>query len=129
MATERNEDKRWLMSFENPDKKNWNQRQKQPDMSDKYFKTVAIINGREIANFVASNVFIRSIEFNYTLEDAEEGIQFALENMEQIVSSFLQEDNTMKQAFQQERSIFVDNYREVLNLRLSAISERLDSGG
>ena len=95
---------------------------------ERHFELTVIMEGREIANYVASNVFISAIERNLTLEDAAEGLDFAKDNMEELIASFLEEDEPMGQSFQRNPNIFTDNYMEVLNLRLSAIKERLDSG-
>ncbi|MCZ0938413.1 MAG: hypothetical protein OXJ55_07235 [Caldilineaceae bacterium] len=99
------------------------------DKLDEYFKTVAIMNGREIANYVASDILISAIGRNLTLRDAEEQIKSAIDNMEKIIAHFLQGDEMMARSFQRERNLFVDSYMEILNLRLSAIEERLDDGG
>ena len=99
------------------------------DNIDQYFKLVATRVGREIANNVATYVFIRTIEFGWTLENAEEGIESAIDKMEELIAPYLQENEITAQAFKRERNLFVDNYVEVMKLRLSAIAERLDDGG
>ena len=96
---------------------------------ERHFELTAIMEGREIANYVASNVFISAIERKLTLEDTMEGLTFAKDNMEELIVSFLEKNEAVGQSFQRNRNIFTDNYMEVLNLRLSAIKERLDNGG
>lgn len=110
------------MEFENPGPED-------AEKVDQYFKLIASRTGREIANYVASNVLIRVIEYSLTLEDAEKGIESAIDKVEELIAPFLQEDETTAQSFERERDMFVDNYMEVLKLRLSAIAERLDDGG
>ena len=80
------------------------------DKFDQYFKLIASRTGREIANYVASNVFIKTIEFDWTLEHAEEGIKAAIDNMEELIAPYLQENEIVAQSFERERNIFIRTF-------------------
>ena len=89
-------------------------------------KTRAKQQSRELAHLVASRILLMVIDREGSLEDAEEGLQFALEKLLDAVIPFLEDSEELSSLLQEERDTFVDNITDVLTLHLSILQDLIN---